>query len=132
MQIIPRLFSRAAALLADGHWAAAARLLEDLSLQYPLDLVALQVGHQLDSFTGDARMLRDRIARAVAELDVAPDPVDPEKPSRREAKATSASAPASAAITSRADRSASARGWNRISTGWVITDRPSIGERGRA
>lgn len=32
--------------------------------------------------------LRDRIARAVAELDAAPDSADPEKPSRREAKAT--------------------------------------------
>lgn len=31
--------------------------------------------------------LRDRIARADAELDAAPDPADPEKPSRREAKA---------------------------------------------
>lgn len=31
--------------------------------------------------------LRERIARAVAELDAAPDPADPEKPSRREAKA---------------------------------------------
>lgn len=55
----------AARLLADGRWHDAARTLEDLSLQYPHDLLALQVGHQLDFFTGDARMLRDRIARAL-------------------------------------------------------------------
>lgn len=52
-------------LLAGGHWQAAGRALEDLSLLYPHDLLALQAGHQIDFFTGDARMLRDRIARAM-------------------------------------------------------------------
>ncbi len=50
----------------DGHWRAAARTLEDLSLAYPLDALALQVGHALDYFTGDTRMLHDRIARALS------------------------------------------------------------------
>ncbi|MBT8768060.1 tetratricopeptide repeat protein [Metapseudomonas boanensis] len=49
----------------DGHWLLAGRSLEDLSVEYPHDLLALQVGHQLDFFTGDARMLRDRIARVL-------------------------------------------------------------------
>jgi tetratricopeptide (TPR) repeat protein len=60
-----RLHLRAAQLLAHGRWYEARRVLEDLTLLYPHDLLALQAGHQLDFFTGDARMLRDRIARAL-------------------------------------------------------------------
>lgn len=57
-------------LAAIGHWCAgrwrlAARTLEDLSLEHPHDLLALQLGQQLDFFTGDQRLLRDRIARAL-------------------------------------------------------------------
>jgi hypothetical protein len=55
----------AVASLVDGRWRAAARTLEDLSIEYPRDALALQAGHQLDFFTGDSRMLRDRIARAL-------------------------------------------------------------------
>ncbi len=58
-----RLHARAAALVAAGCWRDGARLLEDLSAQYPRDLLALQAGHQVDFFTGDSRLLRDRIAR---------------------------------------------------------------------
>ncbi|MCM5679623.1 tetratricopeptide repeat protein [Schlegelella sp. S2-27] len=49
--------------LCDGRWRAAGRMLEDLSTEYPLDALALQAGQQIDFFTGDSRMLRDRIAR---------------------------------------------------------------------
>lgn len=52
-----------AGYLANGHWRAAGRVLEDLTAQNPHDLLALQVGHQIDFFTGATRMLRDRIAR---------------------------------------------------------------------
>src|SRR5262249_61598007 len=55
----------AIAHLLDGRWHAASAMLEDISIAYPRDLLALQAGHQTDFFRGDARMLRDRIARAL-------------------------------------------------------------------
>ena len=58
-----RLHAQAASLVATGRWREGARVLEDLSAQYPRDLLALQAGHQADFFTGDSRMLRDRVAR---------------------------------------------------------------------
>jgi hypothetical protein len=51
--------------VASGRWRDGARALEDLSALYPRDALALQAGHQVDFFTGDSRMLRDRIARAL-------------------------------------------------------------------
>jgi len=51
--------------LIDGQWRAAGRVLEDLSVEYPRDALALQTGHLIDFFVGDSRMLRDRIARAL-------------------------------------------------------------------
>lgn len=51
--------------LVEGRWHAASRVIEDVAIENPRDLLALQVGHQLDFFTGEARMLRDRIARAM-------------------------------------------------------------------
>jgi hypothetical protein len=50
--------------LAAGRWFKAGRVLEDLSAEYPLDMLALQAGHLVDFYTGSSRMLRDRIARA--------------------------------------------------------------------
>lgn len=54
-----------ATLLAGGPWAEAGRVLEDLTPAWPTDLLALQAGHQIDFFTCDSGMLRDRIARAL-------------------------------------------------------------------
>jgi len=55
----------AARLITEGRWREAAHVLEDLSIDYPRDALALQVGHVVDFFVGDSRMLRDRIARAL-------------------------------------------------------------------
>jgi hypothetical protein len=49
---------------AVGDHRRAGRLLEDVSIAEPRDLLALQGGQLSDFLTGDARMLRDRIARA--------------------------------------------------------------------
>jgi hypothetical protein len=56
---------RAIGHVIEGRWRAAALALEDLSVEYPRDALALQAGHLIDFFIGDSRMLRDRIARAV-------------------------------------------------------------------
>lgn len=51
--------------LLRGEWSRAAVTLDFLSMQYPRDILALQVGQLLDFFRGDARNLRNRIARAM-------------------------------------------------------------------
>jgi tetratricopeptide (TPR) repeat protein len=56
-----RLHLRAADTLLAGDFHGAGAILEEISTQYPRDLLALAVGHQIDFFTGNSRMLRDRI-----------------------------------------------------------------------
>jgi hypothetical protein len=55
----------AAGLIVDNRWHAAGRVLEDLSIEFPRDALALQAGHLVDFLVGDSRMLHDRIARAL-------------------------------------------------------------------
>ena len=57
-------------LVAAEQWSAgdmlgAGATLAEISLQWPRDLLALMVGHQIDFFSGDSVSLRDRIGRAL-------------------------------------------------------------------
>jgi tetratricopeptide (TPR) repeat protein len=61
-----RMHVQALGALVASRWFEAGRVLEDLSIRYPRDLLALQAGHSIDFFTGHSRMLRDRIARAAS------------------------------------------------------------------
>ncbi|MDQ6437348.1 tetratricopeptide repeat protein [Mesorhizobium sp. LHD-90] len=60
-----RAHAEALGLLAAGGWHAAGRRLAAHTAGQPLDALALQAGHQIDFFTGNAKMLRDRIAAAM-------------------------------------------------------------------
>lgn len=51
--------------LTAGELRAAARVLEDVTIAEPRDVLALQAGHLADFLLGDSRMLRDRISRAL-------------------------------------------------------------------
>ncbi len=53
----------------NGEWHRAARHLDDLLVEWPADVLALMIGHQLDFFLGNARNLRDRIGRSIAAFD---------------------------------------------------------------
>jgi len=55
--------------LAEGRWHDAGRVLADLATDHPRDALALQAGHQIDFFTGNAAMLRGRIERALPAWD---------------------------------------------------------------
>lgn len=51
--------------IMEGEFRAAGRILEDVAIAHPHDVLALQAGQQMDFLVGDSRMLRDRIARAL-------------------------------------------------------------------
>jgi tetratricopeptide (TPR) repeat protein len=57
----------------EGDWVGASQALDGLLERWPGDLLALQIGHQLDFFLGDAANLRDRPGRSLLSLD----PADP-------------------------------------------------------
>ncbi len=60
-----RLHLEAAQILLEGDFLAAGKLLDKISKEYPRDLLALSVGHQIDFFTGNTTMLLSRIERAL-------------------------------------------------------------------
>jgi len=51
--------------LMTGEIRNAARILEDVSIAYPRDVLALHAGQLFDFLLGDSRMLRDRIGRVL-------------------------------------------------------------------
>jgi tetratricopeptide (TPR) repeat protein len=51
-----------------GNWSGAATRLDELLVQWPTDLLALLIGHQLDFFLGDQVNLRDRVGRSLGTL----------------------------------------------------------------
>jgi hypothetical protein len=55
----------ALAALVSGEIQSAGRILEDVAIEHPRDALALHFGQLCDYFTGDARMMRDRIGRAL-------------------------------------------------------------------
>lgn len=59
----------AARAYATGDLHGAADRLDALTVEYPHDLLALAVGHQLDFFRGDSQGLRDRPARVLSSWD---------------------------------------------------------------
>jgi tetratricopeptide (TPR) repeat protein len=65
---VERAHRDAIAAWVRGDWVGAARVLRDLLVQWPTDLLALAIGHQLDFFLADAAELRDRPARTLAAL----------------------------------------------------------------
>jgi hypothetical protein len=52
-----------------GDWVGASRTLDQLLVRWPSDVLAVQVGHLLDFFLGDAANLRDRPGRSLLALD---------------------------------------------------------------
>ncbi|HEV7253289.1 MAG TPA: tetratricopeptide repeat protein [Mesorhizobium sp.] len=66
-----RTHAAALGALVEGRWHEAGRLLGEWSAAEPRDALALQAGHQIDFFTGNAPMLRDRVAAALPAWDQA-------------------------------------------------------------
>ncbi|MCP9926641.1 tetratricopeptide repeat protein [Cyanobium sp. CH-040] len=50
---------------AAGHWRQAGRILDELTTEHPRDALALQAGHLVDLYRGDAAGLRSRPERAL-------------------------------------------------------------------
>lgn len=57
--------AEAAAQLLAGNLTAASRILADISAEYPMDLLAMAIGHQIDYILGDAVSLRDRVGAVI-------------------------------------------------------------------
>ncbi len=56
-------------LLVDGQWHAACAAIDRVLASHPRDALALQVGHLMDFYRGDALNLRNRISRVLPHWD---------------------------------------------------------------
>jgi len=63
------LLMQAARELTDGEWHAACQTLDRVIIEHPRDALALQVGHLMDFFRGDALNLRNRVTRVLPHWD---------------------------------------------------------------
>ncbi|WP_299200459.1 tetratricopeptide repeat protein [uncultured Amphritea sp.] len=54
---------------AKGDLVGASRQLDEILIEYPMDIMALLSGHQLDFFLGDALNLRGRVCRVLPDWD---------------------------------------------------------------
>ncbi|MEV0259891.1 tetratricopeptide repeat protein [Streptomyces sp. NPDC050617] len=61
-----RMHIAAATAWLAGDLRRASALLGEITVEYPLDVLALAAGHQIDFFTGDAARLRDRVGGALS------------------------------------------------------------------
>jgi tetratricopeptide (TPR) repeat protein len=59
----------AAGLLVAGCWDSACQALDRVLVDHPRDALALQVGHLMDFFRGDALNLRNRVSRVLPHWD---------------------------------------------------------------
>lgn len=64
-----RAHAAALGALVEGRWHEAGRTLAAWTAAEPRDALALQAGHQIDFFTGNAPVLRDRVAAALPAWD---------------------------------------------------------------
>jgi tetratricopeptide (TPR) repeat protein len=55
----------AAQHLADGAWNDACLAIDGVLVEHPRDALALQIGHLMDFYRGDAQNLRNRVARVM-------------------------------------------------------------------
>lgn len=60
-----KALAAAARRIAEGEWHAGVRALEQVLVEYPRDIVALQVAHLMDFYRGDSLNLRNRVARVL-------------------------------------------------------------------
>ena len=62
--------------LTEGRWHDAGRALEDATIENPRDILALQAGHLVDFFTGNARMMAFAPAENLVAIAAAPPTID--------------------------------------------------------
>ena len=62
---------RAGELLVEGSWDEACQVIDRVLVDHPRDALALQVGHVMDFYRGDALNLRTRVSRVLPYWDAA-------------------------------------------------------------